>query len=902
MKSYMLAGIALAVVVSVLVIGSPIAAQCTPEWANGLFPLQGVRDGVSDLCVYNGELYAAGPIVGAGTAAANHIAAWNGSKWHDVGGGLAYWGAMAHEVNALCVYNGELYAGGFFTAAGGIPANNIAKWNGTSWQTLGSGTNGEISAMCVHNGKLYVGGSFTTAGGLAVQGLARWNGSSWETVGRGYSGVSDMCAYDGSLYLAAWTDQYMGPPISSVTKYDGSSWSEIGGWYGDGMAYSLCVHDGNLYVGGEFTSIGGVGARCVARWNGASWQAVVGGISDSFAWITTLGSANGKLYAYGDYTTPTGSGLHCFAVWDGAWETLDTGMSATVYDVCSFSGDTYVAGAFSELCDVTATGIIKSNGSGWKGVGEGANSGMSALLVHDGKLLVGGSFTAVGNVSANRAATWNGANWQALGTGMNDSVASLCVYNGVIHAGGTFTTAGGSANRIAGWNGTTWEALGGGVSGGSNPSVNAMCAYGGELYVGGKFTSAGGTTVNGLARWNGTNWQAVGTGLGGSCTVYAMCVYGGELYVAGYFTTAGGVAVKHIAKWNGALWQDVGGGFSGQNAYIASLCVYNGALYAGGNFTSAGSAPATRIARWDGAAWQSVGAGIGGSGGLSVNALCVHGGDLYVGGQFQSAGGAPAYNLAKWNGASWQAISGCSFGPVSAVCEYDDGLGSQPALYACSIQFTTTNGLSAYIGRWGCESTLNGMASAKAAPDGRLVTIDEDVSTAVFGDAFYLSHVINGLQVSGIRAEMAGHGMIRNKLMGVIGRTRTTSYGERYIDAWGACMVEPASAKPVAMSPKALGGGASASGQPAITGAYGLNNVGMLLRVSGKISYIDEHNFTLDDGGGVDVHCVTPDAVAVDPLWRFVTVTGISSCERVGEELYRRLLVRDSDDVVVVVP
>jgi hypothetical protein len=32
-------------------------------------------------------------------------------------------------VYALCVHNGELYAGGEFTAAGGVTAKHIARWN-----------------------------------------------------------------------------------------------------------------------------------------------------------------------------------------------------------------------------------------------------------------------------------------------------------------------------------------------------------------------------------------------------------------------------------------------------------------------------------------------------------------------------------------------------------------------------------------------------------------------------------------------------------------------------------------------------------------------------------------------------------------------------------------------------
>jgi hypothetical protein len=49
---------------------------------------------------------------------------------------------------------------------------------------LGSGTGGAVSALAVlHNGDLVAGGGFLTAGGVAANNIARWNGSSWSAMG-----------------------------------------------------------------------------------------------------------------------------------------------------------------------------------------------------------------------------------------------------------------------------------------------------------------------------------------------------------------------------------------------------------------------------------------------------------------------------------------------------------------------------------------------------------------------------------------------------------------------------------------------------------------------------------------------------------------------------------------------
>ena len=70
----------------------------------------------------------------AGGVAANYIAKWDGSTWSALGSG------MMVIVDALAMDGaGNLYAGGFFAFAGGVAANNIAKWNGSTWSALGSG-------------------------------------------------------------------------------------------------------------------------------------------------------------------------------------------------------------------------------------------------------------------------------------------------------------------------------------------------------------------------------------------------------------------------------------------------------------------------------------------------------------------------------------------------------------------------------------------------------------------------------------------------------------------------------------------------------------------------------------------------------------------------------------------
>jgi hypothetical protein len=77
------------------------------------------------------------------------------------------------SVNALAVSGNDLYAAGFFGAAGGSQASCVAKWNGSAWSALGSGLDDPVSALTVLGSDLYVGGFFTTAGGKVSPSVAR---------------------------------------------------------------------------------------------------------------------------------------------------------------------------------------------------------------------------------------------------------------------------------------------------------------------------------------------------------------------------------------------------------------------------------------------------------------------------------------------------------------------------------------------------------------------------------------------------------------------------------------------------------------------------------------------------------------------------------------------------------
>jgi hypothetical protein len=114
------------------------------------------------------NLYAGGDF----TVTASYIAKWDGASWTSLGTG------MDSSVRALAVSGNDVYAGGLFRTAGGKACTNIARWNGTNWSALGSGLdrNGFVRSLAISGSNLYTSGAFTNAGGSLANYIAKWDG------------------------------------------------------------------------------------------------------------------------------------------------------------------------------------------------------------------------------------------------------------------------------------------------------------------------------------------------------------------------------------------------------------------------------------------------------------------------------------------------------------------------------------------------------------------------------------------------------------------------------------------------------------------------------------------------------------------------------------------------------
>jgi trimeric autotransporter adhesin len=163
----------------------------------------------------NGDVHAGGLLSVAGSLG---ICRYDGATWSGVGTGMAGGGFTA-VLALLALPNGDLIAGGNFTSAGGVPATNIARWDGSAWSPLGSGTDAFVNALLLlPDGDLVAGGAFATAGGVSSPYLARWNGTAWTAMNAGLDAAVEALALlpNGDLLVAGRFTTAAGVPAAHV--------------------------------------------------------------------------------------------------------------------------------------------------------------------------------------------------------------------------------------------------------------------------------------------------------------------------------------------------------------------------------------------------------------------------------------------------------------------------------------------------------------------------------------------------------------------------------------------------------------------------------------------------------------------------------------------------------------
>jgi len=318
-------------------------------------------------------LYVGGFFTIAGGGSAHGIARYDGNSWSSLTSGV---GGPRANVAALELFDDgggpALYAAGEFETAGGQPALNVARWDGSGWSPVGGGTNGIVTGLEVYDDgqgggpALYACGLFTLAGGVSCPFLARWNGTVWSPLGAGVTDfVFALTVHDDgqgggpALYAGGRFTVAGGAPAARIARWNGLAWSPVGAGMNNQVQTFAVFDDGLgdgpvLYAGGTFTNAG-VQARRIARWNGTAWSQPSGGVNNAVRALTVHDDGTGggpALFVGGTFSTAGGLAAPLLAKWNGtSWSAIPGGPTSGSTEELASSDvagvpELYAAGGF----------------------------------------------------------------------------------------------------------------------------------------------------------------------------------------------------------------------------------------------------------------------------------------------------------------------------------------------------------------------------------------------------------------------------------------------------------------------------------------------------------------------------------------------------------------------------
>lgn len=216
------------------------------------------------------------------------------------------------------------------------------------------------------------------------------------------------------------------------------------------------------------------------------------------------------------------------------------------------------------------------------------------------------------------------------------------------------------------------------------------------------------------------------------------------------------------------------------------------------------------------------------------------------------------------------------------------------------------------------QSSPTAPQDAKGQRDGATVTLSDCIVTAVFGNAFYIQRN----QISGIRVESDGACVSVGDKLEVEGVMKTSDIFERYIQTnctkihhLGTGLIEPMFMTLI----RAIGGAntpdydpSTGVGQRGVENASpgGVNTIGLFVKIYGRVTGVGKDYFYVDDANrkkdandgsvfrGIRIRCGSMTKPSRNQM---VMVTGISSIMRGGDKLFRSLIPRVQEDIVIVV-
>ncbi|NRA52424.1 MAG: T9SS type A sorting domain-containing protein [Phaeodactylibacter sp.] len=330
--------------------------------------------------------------------------------------------------------SGQLFISGAFQHAGDIEANGVAVWDGSQFQTFGTGVDNCITtcpivlSTAVWNDEVYCSPtSYSMGGVLDPNGLMKWDGEEWARVKNGLTSFSgnggaamDFIPFNNALYILGAFQVAGTDTAYSIASWDGEELSSLGFPYANpevgivGRVQSGVFKDDVLYVGGNFRKELGIENTIDFAWyENGNWyhpeQSIIGGNDD----ISKVIVYKDEIYVGGNFRVSSGNtGNAIMRFQDGIF--VDVGGSfdselANIRDMVVFDGKLFVFGLFDSVGGgIPAQNIASWDGEKWCGYGFDFDHLIRTAEVLGDQLFIGGPFDSINYQPYNHLAFWEG--------------------------------------------------------------------------------------------------------------------------------------------------------------------------------------------------------------------------------------------------------------------------------------------------------------------------------------------------------------------------------------------------------------------------------------------------------------------------------------------------------------
>jgi hypothetical protein len=553
--------------------------------------------------VHNGTPFIGGGFSNVNSQSFNNMAKFNSTTNAWVPVVVGTFTGVSSQINDLISDGNNIYIGGFFTTAGGVPANRVAMYNPTTntFQALqGPGGNGvslggnNVTKLFYHNNNLYVGGNFLQCGGtVTAHSMARFNlnTNTWHAIGtttaQGLSGtVNSLERVGDTLYVGGTISAFnlngtVGISCQNIValRLSTNTFTQAGigahtpsaSSHVSTMSYG---YNNRMFIGGSFNTVN----NSLRKYNGGIiWRrnpnkvfqlsfgkGVIGGVN-------TIHKHNNFLYL-------------------GNLITADT---MYISNICRFD---------------PATNTYSNLGLGI-GYDQFSGSKVGRIISRNDTLFVVGRFLTAGGQTVNSVAGYKTTTgtWFGMGTGIgpsNHQVHGIELYgNKVIVCGGFGTAGGNNIRNIAMYDlsTNTWTSVGSPTAFPVNSEIHDVKIFGNYLIAVGNFSAVNSIVCNGIAKYDLTTqtWTNVGFGFLDNSNQFSSGIRGirlkeegNELYVCGSFVKFNGILCNAIAKFDpvtnsvtaisNPTYTGIGNFFSG---YVNDVVRDGNRLYIGGIFS-----------------------------------------------------------------------------------------------------------------------------------------------------------------------------------------------------------------------------------------------------------------------------------------------------------------------------